>query len=47
MTDCINKMTVHDEAALPHGGVKSSGYGRFNAGEIESWVRTKVITYDL
>ncbi|KAK7430150.1 hypothetical protein QQZ08_003335 [Neonectria magnoliae] len=27
----INNMTVHDESALPHGGAKSSGYGRFNA----------------
>lgn len=27
----INGMTVHDEANLPHGGVKLSGYGRFNS----------------
>lgn len=27
----INGMTVHDEANLPHGGVKQSGYGRFNS----------------
>ncbi|KAK9477283.1 aldehyde dehydrogenase domain-containing protein [Lipomyces japonicus] len=26
----INGMTVHDEATLPHGGMKNSGYGRFN-----------------
>lgn len=25
----INAMTVHDEPTLPHGGYKSSGYGRF------------------
>jgi acyl-CoA reductase-like NAD-dependent aldehyde dehydrogenase len=25
----INSMTLHDEATLPHGGVKDSGYGRF------------------
>jgi acyl-CoA reductase-like NAD-dependent aldehyde dehydrogenase len=25
----INSMTVHDEVQLPHGGVKSSGWGRF------------------
>jgi acyl-CoA reductase-like NAD-dependent aldehyde dehydrogenase len=42
----INRMTVHDEAVLPHGGVKSSGFGRFNAG-LEEWVRTKTVTYDL
>ncbi|KAH6982458.1 Aldehyde/histidinol dehydrogenase [Ilyonectria destructans] len=42
----INRMTVHDESALPHGGAKSSGFGRFNAG-MEEWARTKNITYDL
>lgn len=26
----INHMTIHDDTVLPHGGVKSSGYGRFN-----------------
>ncbi|EEY21271.1 salicylaldehyde dehydrogenase [Verticillium alfalfae VaMs.102] len=41
----INSMTVHDEPALPHGGAKASGYGRFNAGALEEWVRTKTITY--
>jgi acyl-CoA reductase-like NAD-dependent aldehyde dehydrogenase len=25
----INSMTIHDEVQLPHGGVKSSGHGRF------------------
>ncbi len=25
----INSMTIHDEVQLPHGGMKSSGYGRF------------------
>ncbi|KAM0552437.1 hypothetical protein ACHAPJ_007998 [Fusarium lateritium] len=42
----INRMTVHDEAGLPHGGAKASGYGRFNAG-LDEWVRTKNITYDI
>ncbi|KAM0511668.1 hypothetical protein ACHAPE_009626 [Trichoderma viride] len=42
----INDMTVHDEAALPHGGTKSSGFGRFNAAAgLEEWVRTKTITF--
>lgn len=41
----INSMSVHDEAALPHGGAKASGYGRFNSIGLEEWVRTKTITY--
>ncbi|KAF7556636.1 hypothetical protein G7046_g6237 [Stylonectria norvegica] len=42
----INGMTVHDETALPHGGVKSSGYGRFNASDgLAEWVRSKTITF--
>ncbi|KXJ93616.1 Aldehyde/histidinol dehydrogenase [Microdochium bolleyi] len=42
----INRMTVQDEAGLPHGGAKASGYGRFNGG-FEEWTRVKNITYDL
>lgn len=42
----INNMTIHDGAALPHGGAKRSGFGRFNSKEgLEEWVRTKVITW--
>lgn len=41
----INSMTPHDEAALPHGGAKDSGYGRFGGG-FDEWMRTKSITYD-
>ncbi|PSR88812.1 Aldehyde/histidinol dehydrogenase [Coniella lustricola] len=42
----INSMTPHDESALPHGGAKASGYGRFNASVgLDEWVRTKTITY--
>lgn len=41
----INSMSVHDESALPHGGAKSSGFGRFNSIGLEEWVRTKTITY--
>ncbi|KAF9739018.1 hypothetical protein PMIN06_010976 [Paraphaeosphaeria minitans] len=43
----INSMTVHDEPALPMGGVKGSGWGRFNAGEgMEEFLSRKVVTWD-
>ncbi|KAJ5982630.1 NAD-dependent aldehyde dehydrogenase [Penicillium sp. IBT 35674x] len=43
----INSMTIHDEAALPHGGVKSSGFGRFNGLRgLDEWIWTRVVTYD-
>jgi acyl-CoA reductase-like NAD-dependent aldehyde dehydrogenase len=42
----INSMTVHDEVALPHGGAKKSGFGRFSGREgLEEWVRTKTVTW--
>ncbi|KAF2755338.1 aldehyde dehydrogenase [Pseudovirgaria hyperparasitica] len=42
----INSMSVHDESALPHGGVKASGWGRFNATwGLEEFLRTKTITF--
>ncbi|UKZ75529.1 hypothetical protein TrVFT333_003216 [Trichoderma virens FT-333] len=42
----INNMTVHDEPALPHGGTKSSGFGRFNSSVgLDEWVRTKTVTF--
>jgi acyl-CoA reductase-like NAD-dependent aldehyde dehydrogenase len=42
----INSMSVHDEAALPHGGVKNSGWGRFNATTgIDEFLQTKVMTF--
>lgn len=42
----INNMSVHDEAALPHGGVKRSGFGRFNGIEgLNEWTKTKTVTW--
>ncbi|CAK7233782.1 hypothetical protein SBRCBS47491_008728 [Sporothrix bragantina] len=42
----INGMTVHDEAGLPHGGAKNSGWGRFNADAgLNEFLRTKTITF--
>jgi acyl-CoA reductase-like NAD-dependent aldehyde dehydrogenase len=43
----INSMSVHDESSLPHGGAKSSGYGRFNSSVgLEEWTRSKNVTFD-
>lgn len=43
----INSMSVHDEGSLPHGGTKSSGYGRFNSSAgLEEWTKTKNVTFD-
>lgn len=42
----INHMTIHDEPNLPHGGVKMSGFGRFNASQgFEEFLRTKTVTW--
>lgn len=39
-------MTVHDDLSIPHGGVKHSGFGRFNASAgIEEFLRLKAITW--
>lgn len=41
----INGMTIHDEHGLPYGGVKASGWGRFNGkGAVESFTYTKSVT---
>ena len=43
----INGMTVHDETALPHGGAKNSGFGRFNGKEgLNEWIRYKTVTWE-
>ncbi|KAL1303121.1 hypothetical protein AAFC00_006555 [Neodothiora populina] len=43
----INSMSIHDEASLPHGGVKQSGFGRFNGTQgLDEFLRTKVITWE-
>lgn len=40
----INSMTVHDQHNLPFGGVRDSGWGRFNGrGAIEAFTRTKTV----
>lgn len=42
----INSMTVHDEFALPHGGVKKSGWGRFNGYQgLEEFLYCKTVTW--
>ncbi|KAF5016492.1 hypothetical protein F66182_11809 [Fusarium sp. NRRL 66182] len=44
----INSMTVHDEATLPHGGVKDSGWGRFNADAgLAEFLTTKTVTINV
>lgn len=41
----INGMSVHDETALPHGGAKASGYGRFGSTGMQEWLRSKTVTF--
>jgi acyl-CoA reductase-like NAD-dependent aldehyde dehydrogenase len=42
----INGTTIHDETALPHGGVKKSGFDRFNGlPGLEEFLRSKVVTW--
>lgn len=42
----INNMTIHDESALPHGGSKDSGYGRFNGVDgLREWSKMKSMTW--
>ncbi|KAH7110393.1 hypothetical protein B0J13DRAFT_462488, partial [Dactylonectria estremocensis] len=42
----INSMTVHDEYPLPHGGVKKSGFGRFNGYQgLDEFLYYKTVTW--
>jgi acyl-CoA reductase-like NAD-dependent aldehyde dehydrogenase len=42
----INSMTIHDEYSLPHGGVESSGFGRFNGYQgLNEFLYSKTITW--
>ncbi|UPK96369.1 hypothetical protein LCI18_007304 [Fusarium solani-melongenae] len=42
----INSMTVHDEHPLPHGGVKKSGFGRFNGYQgLDEFLYYKTVTW--
>lgn len=42
----INSMTVHDEYTLPHGGVKKSGFGRFNGYQgLDEFMYYKTVTW--
>ena len=42
----INSMTVHGEYTLPHGGVKSSGFGRFNGYQgLDEFLYSKTVTW--
>lgn len=41
----VNGSTIHDEGTMPHGGMKSSGYGRFGGKwGLEEYTVTKSIT---
>jgi acyl-CoA reductase-like NAD-dependent aldehyde dehydrogenase len=43
----INSMTIHDEPNLPHGGVKKSGFGRFNGNAgLEEFLKMKTVTWN-
>ena len=42
----INALTVHDEPVLPHGGWKSSGFGRFGGiAGYDEFLQTKTVTW--
>ncbi|EAS33572.3 vanillin dehydrogenase [Coccidioides immitis RS] len=42
----INSLTIHDEPALPHGGMKKSGFGRFGGiSGLNEFLTTKSVTW--
>lgn len=42
----INSMSVHDESGLAHGGVKKSGWGRFNGQwGVDEFLKLKTVTF--
>lgn len=42
----VNSMSVHDEFSLPHGGVKKSGFGRFNGTQgLQEFLYSKTLTW--
>lgn len=43
----INSMTIHDEVQLPHGGMKSSGWGRFGVPWGELLVQLNLLLQEL
>ncbi|KUL88878.1 hypothetical protein ZTR_03535 [Talaromyces verruculosus] len=44
----VNESTFHDEPTLPHGGMKSSGYGRFGSSwGISEFLTTRTIRFKI
>lgn len=42
----INSATIHDEPTMPHGGWKSSGFGRFGGSSAyDEFLQTKTVTW--
>lgn len=42
----VNSMTVHDEFSIPHGGIKNSGFGRFNGYHgLDEFLYSKTVTW--
>jgi acyl-CoA reductase-like NAD-dependent aldehyde dehydrogenase len=42
----INGMTIHDETAIPHRGVKNTRFGRFNGmAGLDEYLTYKAVSY--